>query len=435
MIWTSIEVLSTIFETALMIFFVSKVLDFNKSFNRIFVIGGMSLFILICNVFHVSWNIPTIAVILFGITIAFMFSNAKWYSKIFTVIVYYLMLILFDAIVSITFSKILTIPISAIIEFGYSRAICIIISKMLLFVACLIITKRFSVKNKTIEPSYYVPIVFIIISCFVVSAIILENILRINNLNIEHNQLMTLLISYIIISFFFIYIFNKSIISSENKFKLQMLNTQLLFQEANITEIKENHLEIRKIWHDVYNHLNNLALLMKNYKYDECIKFLENYTRTISDIKITINSGNVFIDALVSRKSSECANNNIEFFSDIILSDEIKIDNIDMCIIVGNALDNSIEASEKESLGDRKIKLQIKMINNYILIKITNKANQNPLLANSNFTTIKSDKKHHGFGMVNINDIVKKYDGDLKLSYDNNEFVFDSILKNTPIIQ
>jgi sensor histidine kinase YesM len=434
MIWTGIEMVATLFEISLFIFFVSSVLDFNASFNKYIPIIGLSLFTLVANSLHILGNINVIAMIVIGIILTFIYSESKWYSKIFTVIIYFLILILIDASVILIFSKLISVSVNSILEYGYSRAICILVSKTILFVTCIIVTKHTSFKNIKIELTYYIPIIFITLSCFVISATIMGNFFE-TGMSADPDSLVLLLLGYIVISLITIYIYDRSIRNSEDKLKLELLNNQLSYQESNITEIKENHIEIRKIWHDVYNHLNNIALLLKNHNVDECVEFIENYTQTINEINIKINSGNIFVDALISRKSFECANNSIEFSSDILLLNEIKINNIDLCILIGNALDNAIEASVRLDLVDRKIKVQIKMLNDYILINITNTVSENALLKNSNLDTIKSDKKRHGFGMINMNSIVKKYDGELKLSCEKNEFVFNAILKNSPIIQ
>jgi sensor histidine kinase YesM len=220
---------------------------------------------------------------------------------------------------------------------------------------------------------------------------------------------------------------------SEKKHRLNMLEQQLVLQEVNILETKENHLEVRKIWHDTYNHLNNISLLLKNNKVNECIEFIEKYTNTLNDISLKVNSGNIFIDALISRTINECENENIVFVQNIILPEEIQIDNVDICIIIGNALDNAIEACKKISTGTREITIQIKMLKNYIVIDIKNTICANPFSKTGTLYTDKQDKIRHGLGLLNIKNIVNKYSGELSLTHEEDLFIFNAILKNISV--
>ena len=76
---------------------------------------------------------------------------------------------------------------------------------------------------------------------------------------------------------------------------------------------------------------------------------------------------------------------------------------------------------------DRKISINSRIINNYLVLKITNNYNS---IINANFSTIKKDKENHGFGIKIIKEIVKKYDGTLKINKTDKTIEFSITLKN-----
>ncbi len=104
---------------------------------------------------------------------------------------------------------------------------------------------------------------------------------------------------------------------------------------------------------------------------------------------------------------------------------------IDLSVILGNALDNAIEAVENLSEDQRSINLNIYFEMEYIVIKLNNMYNAS--IINEDLSTTKEDTKNHGYGLGNIKFIVKKYDGILKINKENSEFKLNVALPNTKI--
>lgn len=108
----------------------------------------------------------------------------------------------------------------------------------------------------------------------------------------------------------------------------------------------------------------------------------------------------------------------------------ISIDDIDLCSIFANTLDNAIEASMKikEPL-QRKITAKARINKGYFSYSIINNKVNEVIVDKETFKSSKPNKKHHGFGLQNVKDIIKKYNGAIDISYTDTQFSVVIIIK------
>ena len=109
--------------------------------------------------------------------------------------------------------------------------------------------------------------------------------------------------------------------------------------------------------------------------------------------------------------------NKVQIYTDIRLPEKISIEPIDISIIIGNLLDNALEACEVLETGEKSIELEVYTSNNNLIIRVKNTKSE---LVNSNISdtdsgyTSKQDTANHGFGLYNIKQAVSKYGGIVK---------------------
>jgi sensor histidine kinase regulating citrate/malate metabolism len=191
--------------------------------------------------------------------------------------------------------------------------------------------------------------------------------------------------------------------------------------EEGIKNINELYEKNSKNFHEFKHHLDVLNSFAKK---GDCDKINENLASFKLDDNIgkRFNTGNEIIDMVLNAKTKVIAKENINFSIDVSLNENFAISNNDLCSLLSNLIDNSIEACVKCSV--RKIKLYIINKGNFTVITITNTSIENPTL--SGFATNKTG--NHGWGMSIINDIVKKYDGISEHTYEDNIFKTKIIL-------
>ncbi|NFQ67669.1 GHKL domain-containing protein [Clostridium sporogenes] len=208
----------------------------------------------------------------------------------------------------------------------------------------------------------------------------------------------------------------------------------LLRQQFNIQAGHYKNLQIqfkntRAFKHDINNHL----ICIKNLITDGDIKSTETYlkkvTKSLENLNLKVNTGSPFADAVISEKYNISIDKGIEFKCNVKVPTNIKMDSFDLCVILGNALDNAIEACEK--IADESIKkyIHITSIVNKSFIVFEIKNSMKGCINKDYLSTDKTDGINHGFGLLNIESITKKYFGTTYIESSENMFVLNVMLQ------
>lgn len=210
-----------------------------------------------------------------------------------------------------------------------------------------------------------------------------------------------------------------------------LLATQHLLAQENFYEesIQKNQV-LKKQLHDE----KNLLLGIKSYLATNDINVamssidskLDNLQQNIYDY-----TGNIALDTVLSSKISKATKYSITIRPAVAIYQSLIINIMDLVLLLGNALDNAIEACQHINNVQRIIYLEIKIMDNYLYITITNPVEESVKIINgTQIATTKSNKDLHGLGIKNINDIVNKYNGTMQLSCEDKQFILQIILQN-----
>ncbi|MBP5442209.1 MAG: GHKL domain-containing protein [Treponema sp.] len=177
----------------------------------------------------------------------------------------------------------------------------------------------------------------------------------------------------------------------------------------------QNIYQTMRAWrHDYHNHIQSIKAMLSMDKREELENYLDNLEKDLDSIDIAIRTGNVGLDAILSSKVSIARKNSIEVNCTAKVPGELKITDVHLCAIVGNLMDNAIEACEKIPLGEngeatRFIRIYIGLFKNQLYISITNSTNVKKRQRVTELVTSKIGE--HGFGLRRIDKLVDKYDG------------------------
>lgn len=200
----------------------------------------------------------------------------------------------------------------------------------------------------------------------------------------------------------------------------QMMQKQVELQIDHYKELKKMNDKISRFRHDYNNHLQGILSLIQanecSQAEDYILDLRDRINKTDSGLNIFC-TGNGLADALLSDKASALGEGSKIDYSGIIPG---SINNVDLCIILSNALDNAIEACQKlPSPG--VISVYATKQQGYFVLSI-----KNPTICSENYYTIpattKTDKEQHGMGLYNIESTVKKHDGQMKIKCENGFF-------------
>lgn len=227
----------------------------------------------------------------------------------------------------------------------------------------------------------------------------------------------------LIINLLSYYIYQKIQLQAEEMLENQLLKQQGEYYKDRYEDAEKQWAALRKMRHDMKNNYILHLHYLENGQYD---KLKESYEKLLEDAtweKRMIHTGNIGIDSIVNFKAEMAKEQNITMNCAAEVRSDIRADNGDMNILLGNLFDNAIEAVTRLSEEERYIELKILADETAMLIEIGNPYEGNLTRdTKGGIITIKRDKDNHGLGLKIIKSVVEKYHGMLEIHTDNQYF-------------
>jgi len=197
----------------------------------------------------------------------------------------------------------------------------------------------------------------------------------------------------------------------------------LAFQNDLITkhcdEVQNIYGQMRGWRHDYHNHIQTLKAYRTLGQNTEIDNYLNHLDDDLTSVDTVFKTGNIMVDAILNSKISLAQNKKIEVNATAIVPKELPVSEIDLCVIIGNLLDNAMEACLKLDEKSRVIRVYIDKFNEYLYISVSNTMSGK---IDKGAGYLSSKGENHGFGLVRIDKIAKKYSG--HINRQNEEGVF-----------
>ena len=174
-------------------------------------------------------------------------------------------------------------------------------------------------------------------------------------------------------------------------------------------EVEGMYTKMRGWRHDYHNHIQAMQASMALEKYDEVIEYLRQLNNDLTQVDTSIKTGRVMVDAILNSKINIANQNGIPVNAKARIPDNTPVSDVDLCVIIGNLLDNAVEENQKIPSKDRFIRVYIGQKNTQFYLVITNAAGKKQPKTGNSFPTLKGS--NHGFGLMRVESIVKKYAG------------------------
>lgn len=180
--------------------------------------------------------------------------------------------------------------------------------------------------------------------------------------------------------------------------------------------------EIREVKHDIRHFVGAIKRLAEDERYNELNSFLNELAEITETDPLPIFCDNAVANSILGYYFLMAKKSGIQFYCACSIQKRLSINDSDLCIVMGNAIENAIEACEKlDNKQDRFVSVEARTINNQLLIKIENSYDGCLTLQNGGFVSTKREKSH-GLGMKNIKRIVEANGGFIKTAYDGSLF-------------
>lgn len=197
-------------------------------------------------------------------------------------------------------------------------------------------------------------------------------------------------------------------------------------QEKSVEETKILYQSVRSIRHDLKQHFQVALTMLHSGKIDEAVDYMEKYNHTVLDgISNKVFCDNDVVNYIINSKSKICSDRHIKIY--IYIANEIpEFSDLDLCVLLGNALDNAIEGVSGE--GNNEIYLELRNVDNFFMISVKNTIINSVLEYNPNLISTKNEKEVHGLGILSMKEVVQKYNGSIEFYESDNKFCCDMLL-------
>lgn len=287
------------------------------------------------------------------------------------------------------------------------KSIDLFIMHFFIYIVAIFLSKSKKIKNSSIDSLtknhlLIVPILSIVLLIFVYSF---------DTINPFQISIFTILLYFINITTYKVYTNTIKALTFEKE--QEIIEEQNNFYKNQLELMKENEKLIKSNRHDLKNHiavLNSLILENENSKAKE---YLDELYNNFFEEKKYFSTGNDIIDAIVNYKLNSIEEEKIDFNfnADISSTTNSYISSYDMTVILGNLIDNAIEACKKLDDCEKKIILKIKDNKGKLSIYVQNKFDGNIQIRYDQIVTTKENKIEHGYGIKNIKRVVENNKG------------------------
>jgi sensor histidine kinase regulating citrate/malate metabolism len=197
--------------------------------------------------------------------------------------------------------------------------------------------------------------------------------------------------------------------------------------EKHYAEVENMYRQVRGWRHDYKNHIQTMKAYMSFNEHEKVSEYLDRLDEDLTSVDSIIKTGNIMIDAILNSKISLAASKKINVSAKATVPESLNISDIDLCVIIGNLLDNAIEACGSIEESEKFIRIFIGMKNTQLYMVFTNTAPGKKLSKSGNiFRSQKGD--NHGFGLMRVDKTVEKYGGYIDRNSEDGAFTTEILL-------
>lgn len=250
----------------------------------------------------------------------------------------------------------------------------------------------------------------------------------------DFNSVFDVLFVLVLISLGYMLIFmgiasSSKVISLQYNYKI--VENQVELQRQNYKKLSETIELLYALKHDIRHHFSAIKTMVAEQKNGRALEYIEQFNQSEQYKTIPTLCDNFAADSIIKYYMSIALGRNIDFTVNINIPEDLGINSLDLCVVLGNCLDNAIDACDK--LDDSQIKqitLTSKIVGTHIVFKIVNSFNGKLNKINN---VIKSSKEEpgHGIGLSTIHETVNRYNGNVDYKYTEDRFEITILMCNS----
>ena len=193
----------------------------------------------------------------------------------------------------------------------------------------------------------------------------------------------------------------------------QRISERMLESYRNQAENNEHILEIH---HEIRHHMNALSSYLNQEDYAGARQYTQKFTEEAEELPFVTYTANALVNSILSEFAERASRYKAIVEYSIVIGRSLNMEDIDLCRMLTNILENAVEGCQKVSEEQRIIRLNLHSKGNFLFIKCENSCNEDNLrITNGKYKSSKKNSDRHGYGLKIINGIAEKYNGILSV--------------------
>ena len=209
---------------------------------------------------------------------------------------------------------------------------------------------------------------------------------------------------------------------------LKLVEYQTEQSARHLGEMRSIHTEMRGYKHDFHHHLQTLRSYLTSGEYARAEEYITELDEKLQNVDTLLKTGNISLDAILSAKIAQAKEENIAVTVKANVPDRLLISDVDLSIVVGNLLDNAIEACRSSS-GERFLRVFMTMKGRMLYFTMLNSAGSKEKKVGTLFKSRKNGL--HGFGLRRAESIISEHGGWVKYNSEDGAFTSEFLVPAT----
>lgn len=314
--------------------------------------------------------------------------------------------------------------------YGTNAVITYIVMSLIILPICFFFLHKVNIRILRFQQSrniFLITVYSLIILVLYIITFLVMNEVNLSSTGYRKEVLMICWLFAMLIVELFVYFFFYFVIRIEKD--RATIQNQMTAYDLQYQAMKDKMEQEKRRAHDTRHHFRTLMSLVDNKEYANAANYLKEYLHEWEETSIEKVSNNAKLNNILNYYMAQAKQQGIEVRHDILLKDNYPFDFMDMTVLLGNALENAIEACEKYD-EDSWIQIDIRQKKKMILIQIENSCDDTPLEKDAHNNTLYSSKQGRkvGYGINSMIQITNKYQGNLEYWKQDNTFTLRILL-------
>lgn len=345
--------------------------------------------------------------------VATLVYQSSWRKRLIVAVFLHISGFVADTIIAIIFG------VTGLSLLGYSQSgnlLAQLLTKILMWLTTLLVQRFQHLKRNSPLPKIF--LVMFLLNAGIIAIILIILVQQ----PYENQKLVAVtVLEAIINTLLLIYQYDSFSEMFQERIQRELLQREKTYYCAQLHQQEKSQQEIRRMRHDMKNHLLALSGLLKRGERDRAERYLVELQEILEQNFIYSKSGNTVVDSIVNYKLSQATELNAVVKAHVVIPIKLDMEETDLVVILGNLLDNALEALEKVE-GERQLRLNIEYDRGGLWILIVNTYDGLTMQRKGKLLTRKKDIANHGFGLDNAREAAKKYGGEIEAWGEETEF-------------